>query len=63
MVRLYDARHSCATILLDAGVQMTVVQRPLGHASMTLTADTYTRRTAGGRAPCGSAPAQVGANP
>jgi integrase len=40
-VRLYDARHSCATMLLEAGVPMKAVQELLGHASMTLTADTY----------------------
>jgi integrase len=40
-VRLYDARHSCATMLLEAGQPMKVVQEILGHASMILTADTY----------------------
>ncbi len=40
-VRLYDARHSCATMLLESGVPMRVVQEVLGHASMVLTADTY----------------------
>jgi integrase len=44
-VRLYDARHSCATMLLEAGVPMKVVQEMLGHASMTLTADTYSHVT------------------
>lgn len=44
-VRLYDARHSCATMLLEAGVPMKAVQELLGHASMTLTADTYSHVT------------------
>jgi integrase len=44
-VRLYDARHSCATMLLEAGQPMKVVQEILGHASMTLTADTYSHVT------------------
>jgi integrase len=44
-VRLYDARHSCATMLLESGVPMRVVQEILGHASMVLTADTYSHVT------------------
>lgn len=44
-VRLYDARHSCATMLLEAGVEMKRVQEILGHASMMLTADTYSHVT------------------
>jgi integrase len=44
-VRLYDARHSCATMLLEAGQPMKVVQEMLGHASMILTADTYSHVT------------------
>jgi integrase len=44
-VRLYDARHSCATMLLEAGVEMKRVQELLGHASMILTADTYSHVT------------------
>jgi integrase len=44
-VALKDARHSCATMLLESGVPMKVVQEILGHASMTLTADTYSHVT------------------
>ncbi len=44
-VRLYDARHSCATMLLESGVPMRVVQEMLGHASTVLTADTYSHVT------------------
>jgi integrase len=44
-VRLYDARYSCATMLLESGVPMRVVQEILGHASMVLTADTYSHVT------------------
>jgi integrase len=44
-VRLYDARHSAATMLLEAGVPMKVVQEMLGHSSMTITADTYSHVT------------------
>ena len=40
-VRLYDLRHTCATLLLAQGVHPKVVSERLGHASVTLTLDTY----------------------
>jgi integrase len=40
-IRLYDLRHSCATILLQAGMNPKIVSERLGHASITLTLDTY----------------------
>lgn len=39
--RLYDLRHSCATLLLAEGEHPKVVSERLGHASITLTLDTY----------------------
>ena len=39
--RLYDLRHTCATLLLRAGENAKVVSERLGHASVTLTLDTY----------------------
>ncbi len=39
--RLYDLRHSCATLLLSAGEHPKVVSERLGHASITLTLDVY----------------------
>ncbi|MBA2646694.1 MAG: site-specific integrase, partial [Pyrinomonadaceae bacterium] len=39
--RLYDLRHSCATLLLVANEHPKVVSERLGHASITLTLDTY----------------------
>ena len=39
--RVYDLRHSCATLLLLAGENPKVVSERLGHASITLTLDTY----------------------
>jgi integrase len=39
--RLYDLRHSCATLLLQAGENPKVVSERLGHASIVLTLDTY----------------------
>src|SRR5262249_52013039 len=40
-VRLYDLRHTCATLLLLADVPAKVVSERLGHSSITLTLDTY----------------------
>jgi integrase len=40
-LRLYDLRHSCATLLLAANENPKVVSERLGHASITLTMDTY----------------------
>jgi integrase len=40
-VRLHDLRHSTATLWLEAGVPLKLVQELLGHASMTITADVY----------------------
>ncbi|MCA1717612.1 MAG: tyrosine-type recombinase/integrase [Actinobacteria bacterium] len=36
-VRLYDLRHTCATLLLASNVHPKYVQEPLGHASIALT--------------------------
>jgi len=40
-IRLHDARHTHATLLLKQGVHPKVVQERLGHASITTTLDTY----------------------
>jgi integrase len=40
-MRLYDLRHSNATILLAAGEQVKVVQERLEHSNSSLTLDTY----------------------
>jgi len=40
-IRLYDLRHTCATLLLAAGENPKVVSERLGHASIVLTMDTY----------------------
>jgi integrase len=40
-IRLYDLRHTCASLLLAAGENPKVVSERLGHASVTLTLDTY----------------------
>ena len=57
--RLYDLRHTCATLLLLAGENPKVVGERLGHASVTLTLDTHSHvlpamqeRASGGYRPC-----------
>jgi integrase len=40
-MRFHDLRHSAATILLGAKVQLKVVSERLGHASIATTADIY----------------------
>jgi integrase len=39
--RVYDLRHSCATLLLSANEHPKVVSERLGHANIILTLDTY----------------------
>jgi integrase len=41
--RLYDLRHTCATLLLNSNVHPKYVQELLGHASIAQTLDTYSR--------------------
>jgi integrase len=40
-IRLYDLRHTCATLLLAANEHPKVVSERLGHSNITLTLDTY----------------------
>ncbi|HEV7397334.1 MAG TPA: site-specific integrase [Pyrinomonadaceae bacterium] len=40
-IRLYDLRHSCATLLLLADENPKVVSERLGHSTIVLTLDTY----------------------
>lgn len=41
ILNLYSLRHSCATLLLSAGINPKIVSERLGHASIVLTLDTY----------------------
>jgi integrase len=41
-VRFHDLRHGAASLALAAGADLKTVQALLGHASIVLTADTYT---------------------
>ena len=40
-VRFHDLRHTCATLLLSRGVHPKFVQELLGHATISITLDTY----------------------
>ena len=40
-IRLHDLRHTHATLMLKAGVHPKVVSERLGHASVSITLDTY----------------------
>ena len=40
-VTLHGLRHSCATLAMQTGGQLTTIQRLLGHAHFSVTADTY----------------------
>ena len=40
-MRLYDLRHTWATLALEQGIHPRVVQERLGHANVSITLDTY----------------------
>ena len=40
-IRLHDLRHSHATLALRAGIHPKVVSERLGHATVSITLDTY----------------------
>jgi integrase len=46
-IRLHDLRHGWATMALASGVHPKVVQERLGHASISITLDTYSHVTDG----------------
>lgn len=46
-IRLHDARHTHATIMLKQGVHPKVVQERLGHANISTTLDTYSHVSPG----------------
>ena len=52
MINIHALRHGWATLALEAGVPMKVVQDRLNHASERITADIYTHV----RAPCSPTP-------
>ncbi len=46
-VRLHDLRHTHASLLLQAGTHLKVVQERLGHSTIAITADTYSHVSPG----------------
>jgi integrase len=40
-IRLHDLRHTCATLMLCEGMHIKLVQELLGHATISITLDTY----------------------
>jgi integrase len=40
-IRLYDLRHTAATILLNSNLPVKVAQELLGHSSASITLDVY----------------------
>ncbi len=41
VIRLHDARHTHASLMLKQGIHPKVVQERLGHSSIQITLDTY----------------------
>jgi integrase len=41
VIRFHDARHTAATLGLEAGVDVVVMSRMFGHANVRITMDTY----------------------
>ena len=46
-IRLHDLRHGQASLMLAAGVSMSIVSKRLGHSTLSLTSDTYSHLLAG----------------
>ncbi len=47
MIRLHDARHTHASIMLKQGIHPRIVQERLGHSTIAITLDTYSHVTPG----------------
>ena len=40
-IRIHDFRHSCASLLINSGAQVTMDSKYLGHSDMNETLNTY----------------------
>ena len=40
-IRIHDFRHSCASLLISKGANITLVSKYLGHAKIDETLNTY----------------------
>ncbi len=47
IIRLHDACHSHASLMLKAGIHPKIVQERLGHSTIAMTLDTYSHVTPG----------------
>ena len=41
-IRIHDFRHSCASLLINKGANITLVSKYLGHTNISITLNTYT---------------------
>lgn len=41
-IRIHDLRHSCASLLINQGVSISLVAKFLGHSNIATTLNTYT---------------------
>ena len=46
-IRLHDARHTHATLMLKQGIHPKIVQERLGHSTISTTLDTYSHVSPG----------------
>ena len=44
MIKLHALRHSCASLMINQGVDIVMVSRRLGHSKISTTLDIYTHR-------------------